>query len=161
VRRADDHTIVGHGGGCPGYITSFSMLPKHKLAAVVLTNAGDGPAGRLAVNILKAIGPALQAAATPPAEEAPDLSRYEGNYDSRPWGGEVAVRQRGAELVVVELPADDLKEATTRLEHDSGDTFVRLTDDGERREPWLFELDAEGRAFRIVRHSSHLNRIAE
>ncbi|MCZ6641694.1 MAG: serine hydrolase, partial [Gammaproteobacteria bacterium] len=91
VRRADDATIVGHGGGCPGYITSFAMIPNHKIAAVVLTNAGDGPAGNVAQNLLKTIRPALKKATTPSTEERPDFSMYEGNYDSRPWGGEVAI----------------------------------------------------------------------
>ncbi|MDZ7768161.1 MAG: serine hydrolase domain-containing protein [Woeseiaceae bacterium] len=44
VRRADDETVVGHSGGCPGYITQFALLPKHRLAVIALTNAGDGPA---------------------------------------------------------------------------------------------------------------------
>ena len=159
VRREDDTTVVGHGGGCPGYITQFLMVPKHKLAAIVLTNAGDGPAGRSAMNILKTIEPALEAAATPAEEESPDFSMYEGNYESRPWGGEVAIRQWGDQLVVIDIPRDDLEEAMIKLEHDGDHTFTRLTDNGDRREPWVFEPGSGGKTERIYRHSSYLNRI--
>jgi CubicO group peptidase (beta-lactamase class C family) len=159
VRRDDDLTMVSHGGGCPGYITSFTMVPKQKLAAVVLTNAGDGPAGRLAVNILKIIGPAIKSAATPAEEAIPDFSMYEGNYESRPWGGEVAIRQWGDELVVIDIPSSDLKEAMIKLEHDGDHVFTRLTDAGDRREPWIFNLGDDGRTESIKRHGSILHRI--
>lgn len=161
VRREDDFTIVSHGGGCPGYITSFSLVPKHKLGAIVLTNANGGPAGRLAVNILKVIGPAIEEAQTPPEDEMPDFSIYEGNYESRPWGGEVAIRQWGDQLVLIDIPRvrEDLEEAMIRLEHDEADTFIRLTDDDEPREPWVFELDDDGHAYRVKRHSIYLTRI--
>ncbi len=159
VRRVDKITVVGHGGGCPGYITQFLMVPKHKIAAIVLTNAGDGPAGRSAMNILKIIGPALEKASTPPDEASPDYSMYEGNYESRPWGGEVAIRQWGDQLAVIGIPNDDLEDAIIRLEHDGDHTFTRLTDDGDRREPWMFEVANGGTTTRIKRHGSYLNRI--
>jgi CubicO group peptidase (beta-lactamase class C family) len=159
VRQQDDFTVVSHGGGCPGYITSFSMAPKHKLAAIVLTNAGDGPAGRTATNILKTLRLALKEAKTPAEEQSPDLSAYEGNYESRPWGGEVAVRQWGDQLVVIDIPHDDLSEAMIKLEHDGGNTFTRLTDSDDRREPWVFEIGEDGKAARVFRHSIYLNRV--
>ena len=159
VRRDDDITFVSHGGGCPGYITSFTMMPKDKVAAVVLTNAGDGPAGRLAVDILKTIGPAIEKASEPPEEEIPDLSRYEGNYEIRPWGGEIAVRQWGDKLAVLGLPTRELEDAISRLEDDGDHTFTRLTDDDERREPWVFVLDDNGQAAQIRVHSIYYERI--
>lgn len=159
VRQEDDITVVSHGGGCPGYITSFSMAPKFKLAAIVLTNAGDGPAGRTATNILKTLSLALEEAETPPAEENPDFSMYEGNYEQRPWGGEWAVRQWGDQLVVIRIPRDDLSEAMIKLEHDDENTFTRLTDRDDRREPWVFEVGSDGKTERIFRHSGYLSRI--
>ena len=159
VRRDEDITIVSHGGGCPGYITSFSMAPAQKIAAVVLTNAGDGPAGDLAVDILKTIGPAIEKSVSPAEDERQDFSMYEGNYESRPWGGEVAVRQWGDQLVVIDMPRQDLEDAMIRLEYDGDNTFTRLTDDEDRREPWVFEIGDDGKATRIVRHSSFLIRI--
>ena len=80
-------------------------------------------------------------------------------YESRPWGGEVAIRQWGKQLVVIDLPTEDLAEAMIKLEHDSNHTFIRLTKDDDRREPWTFEMDEDGNTARILRHSSYLNRI--
>jgi CubicO group peptidase (beta-lactamase class C family) len=159
IQRVEDMTIIGHGGGCPGYITNFSMTTKDKIATVVLTNAGDGPARNVAQNVLKTISAALKEAKTPPEDDVPDFSMYEGNYEAPPWGGEVAIRQWGDQLVVIDIPSDDLGEAMIKLKHDSSHTFVRLTDDDEPREPWVFEMADDGKAVRIFRHSIYLNRI--
>ncbi|MEE8339676.1 MAG: hypothetical protein V3R56_05990 [Xanthomonadales bacterium] len=113
----------------------------------------------IAQNMLKTIGMALNKASTPPEEAMPDFSIYEGNYESRPWGGEVAIRQWGKQLVVIDLPTEDLAESMIKLEHDSNHTFIRLTEDEERREPWVFELGDDGNTTRIFRHSIYLNRI--
>ncbi len=159
VRREDDLTVVSHGGGCPGYITQFALVPKHKTGAIVLTNAGDGPAGRMAMNILKTLIPALEEADTVAQAEMPDFSIYEGNYETLPWGGELAVRQWGDHLVVIDIPRDDLDDSMIRLEFDGDHTFTRLTDEDDRREPWIFKLGQDGKAERILRHSIYMNRI--
>jgi len=159
VHRADDATIVGHGGGCPGYITRFSMNTKDKIAAVVLTNAGDGPAGNVAQNVLNTINAALKEAKTPSEDDMPDFSMYEGDYEVSPWGGEVAIRQWGDQLVAIDIPSDDLGKALTKLEHGSGHAFVRLTDDDEARDSWIFEMADDGKAQRILVHSIFMNRI--
>ena len=159
VQRVGDMTVIGHGGGCPGYITRFSMIAKDKIAAVVLTNAGDGPAGNVAQIVLNTIDAALKAAMTPAEDDMPDFSMYEGDYEAPPWGGEVAIRQWGNQLVAIDIPSDDLGEAMTKLEHDSGHAFVRLTDDDEPRESWIFEMVDDGKAQRIFLHSIYLNRI--
>ncbi len=159
IRRSDDMTVMGHDGGCPGYITMFMMVPDAKVAVIVLTNAGDGPAGRIAINAMREIRTALQQSSSPSEDEIPDLSIYEGNYEARPWGGEIAVRQRGEQLIAINIPGPDLNQAVTKLEHDEGNVFTRLTDDGERRESWVFEIGADGRAERFQRHSGYRYRI--
>ena len=159
VRRDDDTTFVSHGGGCPGYITSFTMVPKQKIAAIVLTNAGDGPAGSMAVNILKTFGAALTEADVPVKDQTPDFSMFEGNYEARPWGGEIAVRQWGDHLVVIDIPGTDLSEAMIKLKHESGSTFIRLTSHDDTREPWVFESDDDGKTVRIIRHSGFMTRV--
>ena len=159
IWRVGDVRVTGHGGGCPGYITNFMMDPKDEIAIVVLTNAGDGPAGHVAQNVLKTIRPALKEAKTPSKDSMPDFSMYEGNYQVPPWGGELAIRQWGDQLVAIEIPSDDLEKAMTKLEHDNGHTFVRLTDDDEPREPWVFEMADDGNAERILQHSSYWKRI--
>lgn len=159
VRRADDVTIVGHGGGCPGYITQLILVPQKNIAVIALTNAGDGPAGSIAENIMKEISEAIENLTTTTTEHPPNFLMFEGNYESRPWGGEIAVRQWNDQLVVVDIPGGELNNSMTFLEYDDNNTFTRLTDSGERREPWVFELSENGKANRIFRHSDYMNRI--
>ena len=164
VYNVDGTTLVGHTGGCPGYITSFMLVPKYKLAAIALTNAADGAAQVLTTAMLKIIGPALAAAAKPAApkdsesELDVDLEAYTGNFTSGIWGGEVAVRVWGQQLAAVSLPSDELAEIT-KLKHVADDTFVRLTKDGEEREPWEFQRDQSGRVMGLLRHSNVARRV--
>lgn len=159
VRREGDNTLVGHSGGCPGYITHFVMVPKEKVAAIALTNAGDGPSGSISKNILEVILPALDEAETASEDEIPDLSMYEGNFETKPWGGETAIRQWGKKLAAIDIPSDKLSKAINKLEHVEGNIFVRLTDDDEKREHWRFEMDGDGKAVRVNIHSFHMDRI--
>jgi len=161
VRQAEgcNYSVIGHGGGCPGYITQFIMVPKYKLSVIVLTNAGDGPSGRLASSIMKILVKSLAQAGAPVTDPAIDLGRYEGNYSSQPWGGESAIRQWGNQLAVINLPSTDLSGSVTKLKHVSDDTFIRLTDEGEEREPWHFTLGADGKAAMIHRHGFKATRI--
>jgi CubicO group peptidase (beta-lactamase class C family) len=159
IWRVGEITVVGHGGGCPGYITNFLMTPKKKIAIVALTNASDGRAKHVAQNMLKTISAALKKAETPSEDTLPDFSMYEGNYQAPPWGGEVAIRQWGNQLVAITIPSDELDKAMTKLEHDKGHTFVRLTDDDEPRESWVFEMSDDGKAERILQHSGYWKRI--
>ncbi len=159
VRRSDDITVVGHSGGCPGYITQFILVPKQKIAVIALTNAGDAPAGTIAENILNLIKESTENDSAKNKEDLPNFLMFEGNYESRPWGGEIAIRQWGDKLIAINIPSYDLKESITFLEYDGNNTFTRLTDSGERREPWAFELDKNGKAKRILSHSTYMNLI--
>ena len=108
---------------------------------------------------MNTISGAIETATTVPTENPPNFLMFEGNYESRPWGGEIAVRQWNDQLVVVDIPGDELNNSMTFLEYDDNNTFTRLTDSGERREPWVFELAENGTATRIFRHSDYMNRI--
>jgi len=101
----------------------------------------------------------LKEAKTPSEDDMPDFSMYEGDYEVSPWGGEVAIRQWGDQLVAIDIPSDDLGKALTKLEHGSGHAFVRLTDDDEARDSWIFEMADDGKAQRILVHSIFMNRI--
>ncbi len=166
VTEVQGSTLVGHTGGCPGYITSFMMVPKYKLAAIALTNAADGNASDITAGMLRVIGPALQAAlgeeTAPEAAAAEqslvDLSPYVGNFSPGIWGGEVAVRVWGEQLALINLPSDNLNDIL-KLKHVVDDEFVRVTDDGEEREPWVFERGDNGEVAGLKRHSFVLRRI--
>ena len=152
VNRVGDNTVVGHGGGCPGYITAFLLVPKMKVAAIALTNAGDGPAFELASAALQAFGPALAKAKEPKAVENDHLKEYEGNYAGDVWGGEEAVRVWGEQLAVVRIPSDNLRDVV-KLKHVDGDKFVRLQD-GNEREAITFIRDEDGQVIGMEQHSN-------
>lgn len=159
VYREDDMTVVGHSGGCPGYITHFRMVPKNKIAVIALTNAGDGPSGIVSKNMLNVIAPALAKATTPSNDDMPDYSMYEGNFEDPPWGGETAIRQWGKQLVAIRIPSDNLTNSITKLEHKEGNVFWRITNDGEKRETWHFDLDQNGKTQRVTFHNFHMDRV--
>lgn len=159
VYREGNKTFVGHIGSCPGYQTAFSVDPEQKLGVVVLTNAGDGQPQRLAINIHRVLGPELAKVSGQRDEEVPDYSMYEGNFLTQPWGGELAVRQWGDQLVSIALPALNLDGAMTKLKHVSEHTFVTLADDGGERIPWTFELGDNGTVERILYNSNYRERI--
>ena len=154
-----DKNVLGHGGGCPGYSTNLLMNVKEKIAVIAMTNVSDGAAHNLTTNILKAVTAALNEAKTQSTEPMPDFSMYEGNFDGGHGGGELAVRQWGNKLIVLSLPRRDLEGAMTKLEYVKDNVFVRLTDKGERREMWRFEMANDGKAARMHQHASYWNRI--
>ena len=167
VSEVDGTSVVGHSGGCPGYITRLSLVPKHKLAVIALTNAADGPAVSITANVLRTLSPVLGKAAKTGNDDAieptshgisDDLSEYEGNYIFGLWGGEVAVRVWGKELAFVSLPTDTL-DTINKLKRIHADRFVRVTDAGEPREAWVFERDEQGALIGVRRHSMLLRKI--
>jgi len=162
VREAKGQTIVGHGGGCPGYITSFAMVPKHKVAAIALTNAADGPAGPISLSMLAVVGEALEKAANPTSqiEPLPDLSRYEGNYGGSVWGGENAIRQWGKDLASINLPSTNLTDIT-KLKHVEGDIFVVMTKEGEERYRIEFQTNKKGEINGLLRHSNVVRKLSD
>lgn len=154
VANADGTTVVGHSGGCPGYITSIQLVPKHKIAAIALTNTADGPAGAITNNMMRTLAPALKAAQKPHEgkSDGVDLAAYEGNYGGSIWGGEVAVRVWGDRLAALSLPSDEIKDVA-KLKYLGEDSFARVTDDGDEREQWVFQRDENGTVSSFLRHS--------
>ena len=58
------------------------------------------------------------------------LAEYEGLYQST-WGETVILRWDDG-LAALGVPSNDPVEGMTKLRHESGDTFRRIRDDGER-----------------------------
>ena len=110
---------------------------------------------------MKIIGPALKKAADSESEPepGPDYSAYEGNFEARPWGGEVAVRQWGDKLALVNLPSLELDKSIAKLKHVEGHRFIALTKEGDERYPVVFEMDEDGKAQKIHQHSGFSTRI--
>ncbi|MCZ6656150.1 MAG: serine hydrolase [Gammaproteobacteria bacterium] len=155
VAKAGEDTLVGHGGGCPGYRTAFTMLPKHQLAVIVMMNATGVNPQKVSQGIFKTIGPALAAAKKPPSETLEDLSLYEGVYDAQPWSGESAIVQWGNKLVVSGFPSDDPMASSIKLKRSKGHEFRRIRDDGDTPgEVWVFDVNDAGDVVAVSHHSN-------
>ena len=152
--NANGTTAVGHGGGCPGYITAFQLVPSKKVAAIVLTNAADGPAGTVANNILKVLGKNLGGKKTKADDDTAtvSLADYAGDFGGSVWGGETAIRVWDDQLVALGLPARNF-DNLAKLKHVEADKFIRVNDNGEELEPWEFLRNEAGKVYAVKRHS--------
>ena len=160
--RAGDRTYVGHGGGCPGFITHFSVEPKGKVATIFLANANGTASSTFTAQMHEIVGPAIRAAVAEAKEESKadeqepdfDADLYTGTYDSAPWWGETVVVPWEGGLGALSLPTMDPMSSMARLKHVEGHTFRRMQADGELAEEWRFEIGDDGRAIRYWVHSN-------
>ena len=150
-------TIVGHGGSCPGYRTTFQLDPKEKMAFIVMINAGGENPELFAKEIREIISK------IPPGKTANekniDLEQYSGTYSSQPWGSEKIVTTWYGDLAMLGLPGENPDESMIVLKHLSGDTFKRVRPDKTLGEEVRFEKDASGKVTRILQHSNYSTRI--
>lgn len=161
VFQLDGRTVAGHSGGCPGFYTTFRLVPKDKLGVIVLSNAIGADVGLYAAKAIEIIAPALADARSADHEMAPRdvaLDRYVGTYDSV-WGRFAIVRWKEG-LAVVDLDSRDPFDDLTTLKHVEDDTFRRIrSDDESMGEEWFFELDADGRVLSVTSHSNPSTRV--
>jgi CubicO group peptidase (beta-lactamase class C family) len=166
VTRVDGETVATHGGWIGGHRSHLLIDDERGVAVVALTNADDMSPWFFSRRAWQLLGPALaesgdeegaaegeegtaEAAATPAA----DWERLTGLY-SDPWDWHYRVMFLGGDLVVYEHaypPTDDPAGALTRLTHVEATRF-RMPDG----DPFVFELDGEGRVVRIQRRSDHI-----
>ena len=59
------------------------------------------------------------------------------------------------------MPSDDLTDAMTRLERDSGHRFLSVKTNEELRDSWMFEMGDDGKAARIFQDDTYWYRIEE
>jgi CubicO group peptidase (beta-lactamase class C family) len=161
VFKLGDRTVAGHSGGCPGFYTTFRLVPKDKLGVIVLSNAIGTEVGLYAAKAIEVIAPALaeaRKASEPPAERDPAFDRYVGTYDTV-WGRFAVVRWKDG-LAVVDLDTRDPFEDMPTLKRVEGHTFRRVrTDDKSLGEAWVFEVGPDGRASSVTSHSNPAQRV--
>ena len=159
VRKVKDKTVVGHSGGCPGYLTQLWMVPAQKRAVIAMVNGLGINVGQYAVgmnNILDAYENAKEEEAMPDVE----LEDYAGKYYGF-WSGEAIVVPWKGKLAIFYLKTSEQEKPAMVMKHKEGDTFYRLRDDGEPGEEVGFERDAEGKVVRMWRHSSFMDRMGQ
>ncbi|MEE4329822.1 MAG: serine hydrolase [Wenzhouxiangella sp.] len=160
VRREGNRTFARHGGGCPGYFTEFRLEPASRLGVIVLTNAIGSNPGHYAAQAFELIGPAVKQALEADAavpEPNDSLAAYAGVYGTI-WGQTLIV-PRGDDLTMLALGGDSPAGALETLRHVEDHTFRRVRSDGSLGETVRFELDDDGVARRMQRHSGFQERI--
>lgn len=163
VRKRGDHSVVGHGGACPGYFSRFLLDTREKVAAIVLSNAIGADVGLYAEKSLDLIVPAIQKAKGDPEgapRRDPELDRYTGIYETV-WG-QIAILRWEDGLAALGLGARDPKEALVQLEKVDEHTFRRVREDGDvPGEEFLFDVAPDGAATRFKRHSNWYVKVRE
>ncbi len=142
VSQSDGERTVGHGGSCPGFRSTFQMIPGEKLAGIVMINALANP-GQVWNALRKTLGAAVDDILEDPdggaaarGDDGLSLTAYEGLYEST-WGETLILRWKDG-LAGVGLPTNDPVEDLSELRHIAGDTFRRVRDDGELGEEYIF-----------------------
>ncbi|AKS41192.1 serine hydrolase [Wenzhouxiangella marina] len=160
VVQEGDRVYARHGGGCPGYYTEFRLEPASKIGVIVLTNTIGSTPGAYAGAAFPLIGPAIASALASP-EEAPerdgDLARYAGLYGTI-WGRDAVVPWEDG-LAILDLASSAPAQGMERLKHIEGHVFRRIRSDDSLGEEIRFELGADGRATRYMRHSIWAERV--
>jgi CubicO group peptidase (beta-lactamase class C family) len=163
VFQLDKRTVAGHSGGCPGFYTTFRLVPRDRLAVIVLSNAIGADVGLYAAKAIEIIAPALEEArkaTEAPSERDSTFDRYVGTYDNV-WGRFAIVRWKDG-LAVVDLDSRDPFDELPTLKHVEEHTFRRVrSDDKSLGETWRFEVDADGRVLSVTNHSNPSRRVAE
>ena len=85
---------------------------------------------------------------------------YEGNFNAAEsgYGGEMAIRQWGDQLVSIRIPSDDLSSAMTRLEQVNGHKFLSVQENEKPRSTWIFDVAVDGKASRFFQEDVYWHR---
>jgi CubicO group peptidase (beta-lactamase class C family) len=172
VWRSENKTFVGHGGACPGFLTHFLLKPDEKVATIIMTNSLGLNSQAFAQRAYEIMAPAIRtasrstAAATVASGSSPmpaqssdtSLDRYLGTYSSS-FGGELAVVRWEDGLSLLGLPTMNPMQAMTKLRKTGEHTFRRVRPDEALGEEIVFEMGADGRPTRFLRHNNSYARV--
>ena len=153
-KGSNGNTWVGHGGSCPGYLSTLQIDLKNKRAFSVMINANGTDPSKYAKGIGEIIGKVKHSEKEKSSEDKKYLQEFVGYYNPMPWWGEVFVSTWNGKLVTLNLPAEKPGNSMTFYKHIEGDTFQRIRDDGELGEILVFERNKKGE---IIQYKSHGN----
>jgi hypothetical protein len=151
VHQIDGVTYVGHGGSCPGYVSSLELKPKDKLAVTVMINGQGLPTAKYVDGIFDLLAKGKTATTR---TDSFNLEEYAGYYDSYAWRGELVVVPWQGKLAVFALPSDNPAKSMTIYKYVGKDVFRRVRSDDTLGEDLRFERDASGRIIAYWQHSN-------
>lgn len=153
VSEYNGTTLIGHGGSCPGYLTSLIMDPNQKLAIIIMINAqGESTFkyGKAIYDMLKKSG----SASPIKTADSATLQDYVGNYNGYAFGSETVVFTWQGKLGVIDLRSVDPAGEMVLLKHVSGDWFRTIRKDETLGEEISFERNQDGQVIKVWRHSN-------
>jgi CubicO group peptidase (beta-lactamase class C family) len=160
IKGDDGIKWVGHSGGCPGYITMFSMIPSKKRAYAVFTNGINTNPLVYVQGMHKLLEKYQKDGKKDESENTgPLLDEYSGYYHQLPWTNEVYLAPWHDKLVMLNLPGKDPAETLVLLKFVGEDSFKRVRDNGELAETFTFIRDEQGAIQKIKRHNNYFSRI--
>jgi hypothetical protein len=154
--------IVGHGGSCPGYRSTLSIIPESKMAYVVMINASGTDPHKYASGIqaiLKKAKEPDQKQSENTASPGKELEEYIGYYSTMPWSSELYVAEWYGKLVTIGFPTGSPADAMTLFKHVEGDVFHRVRENGKPGETLVFERNDSGQIFRMRSHGNYYNKM--
>jgi CubicO group peptidase (beta-lactamase class C family) len=143
----DGEKVMGHGGGCPGYLSRFRVMPKRRWAVIVIANGLGVNVDQYADGMFRILRAYDDEQAVEIAPEV-ELEDYTGNYRSL-WEREIIIVPWKGKLALFNLGYPDQKKPELVLRHIEGDLFRRVRDDEVLGEEVRFERD---QANRVVRY---------
>ena len=161
VQRVGGKTMVGHGGGYPGYTTNTLISPADRVGVIVLTNAADAAPADIARQLMNTVGAAVaKATAAKPTPVAwdPAWARFAGLYRS-PTGGDQHVVLLNQRLAMVSPTATNL-DVVAQLEPIGGGRFrLVLPTGGAAVGEVVHFVEENGRVVRLVVGDGFLARV--
>ena len=156
LHRIKDRVISGHGGGYPGYLTSFTICREHKAGVIVLTNALGSNPHEVVMQAYKLVLPALiKATAEDKPEVEADWSKYVGVYESAWDRTQVVIREGQLQIVSLEY----IESPATVLEPTAEAHVFTIKEVGQSNETLRFELDGDGNVLRMWERNEYSVRV--
>ena len=159
IEKIGNTTIIGHGGGHPGFITQSGLMQDQKIVIVVLSNAVDGPAYILLsgiVRILNKLKKNKEEFLAKEQENRPDFSSIIGFYASD-WTTSF-YSQIGSKLVEILPGLDNPLEYFVIFKHDQGYKFINPKDAYSPGQSFEFIDDPKGEKILIDSHQGKIYR---
>lgn len=151
IWEQDGHSVVGHGGSCPGYRSSIIIDPTKQMAVVVMINAQAVNPAKYGRGLLALWSKADGKEST---ADSLNLQEYSGFYDSQPWWSEELITTWQGKLASIPLPSEDPANEMSVMKKQEGDRFTRVRKNEEQGEEIRFERNGEGKVIKYWQHNN-------
>lgn len=152
----DGKKWVGHGGHCPGYKSSFAMIPETKMAYAVMINSSNPNPGKYLRGVHAILSKAASITAAEDEELAAELQEYTGYYQGEVMRSTSYVGSWGDKLMMMSLPSADPGEFSTYRRVDK-DHFVRIRDNDEDGESMRFIRNDDGEIVQMKYYDNYIS----